>query len=505
MSNDPSPSFSILKPPLPVHFSSIGSLRDLPSYALLVWIANQKFTGRLVLERDKRVKHLFFSQGHLMCIRSNLIMEGIDMVLKRGFLDPRHVVEIQQDVVSQTMENDWEDRMVHHILSKNYLSKDKLCAAIDIQLQEQLLNALGWMEGKYFLREYDEIPSRFDFHPIDIDLMKFLQRIETFLKDGRVECPHPNVALDPIDQGNINAYGGASVLLRYTEMQKSGRLVLKRGKKQKNILFREGKLFSISTSDPKETLENILEKWKFIPKEIIQSISSQARISGTKLRHALHHQKILTESEIKLAFRLLHLERVLECFSWRSGTYKWILLENENPILHRSEAKPTNLPQNTYSFSDVALLISNQTHRKHLVFWEILTQGLEPEDDIYRAFKSDNLRLFKINLVREDDHVFDLFKKDWKTALSQKQIRLNLKQIRKLSPRQWLDWLDLLNQHFDHIFWFSRVKSLGLDMGKSFVSFLIIHSPLLEDNSFEHFIREHKIPKLDGFFVLDSK
>lgn len=482
----------------------IGSLQDMPSYAVMLWCHRRRFTGRLVLERDKRVKHIFFSAGDLVAIRSNLIMEGIDMVLKKGFLDPQYVVQIQQEVVAGTLDEDWEDRMVYHLLAKERLPVDRLRDALDIQMYEQVLNALGWMDGKYFLKEMEAAPPRYEFHQTKIALGPFFRDLDRFLKSGTpgfVPAKIADAVAEPA--GELGISGGATVVCHIAQRRGNGKLVFRRGRKRKDFLFRDGKIFSVSTSDAKETLEWVLERWRYLPRDIIQSVAGQARISGSKLRQSLLTQKLIRESELAESLRILHLERVLETFAWRSGHYEWFAFDApEDGAEEKEERTNAESSRNIRTYSDVMQEIARYTHRKHLFLAEATPLRAVQRNQILEDFLGAVPRTIALTLADHADALrVSERRADWDAWLAEKHLEIHAGDYAALSAEARAEWTSLLAGRFDAVLWFCAVDSLALPE-RDACAFLLLPPELIPPEALRARLDLARLPKLDGYFTI---
>jgi len=487
--------YYFLTPPISDSIPPVGSLQDIPSYALLLWVARERFTGRLILEREKRVKHLFFSKGELTAIRSNLIMEGIDMVLKRGFLDPQFVVQIQQDIVSGTMEEDWEDRMILHLLSKDYIKEEKLKEALDIQVFEQLLNAMGWLEGKYFLKPMEAIPQRFLFHPVQIQLSDFSKKLDVWLRIGSGGFIPPAMLRDFHPQGELGSCGGGGLLFQVAHLKKNGRLILKRGRKRKNFLFKDGKIFSVSTSDPKETLEEILLKWKFLPKDIIQSVATQARLSGTRLRSSLLSQKLMQENELIQALKLLHLERILETFSWRSGQYEWVeFLEEEKDLIIDEERTNAESSKSIRNHSQVMYQFAKSQGHRNIVIVESKPLENDDREIIFQDFLEFDSKIVAVVLHEEGTFL---------EQIEHNRIQVSYEQLGKWNEKQQQDWYRSLVNSYDTIVWFTPITQ-QVPVKDHVCHYLLLDHAFLSREKFREQVPLKNLPKLQGYFLLQS-
>jgi hypothetical protein len=299
-----------------------GKLSEVPAYAVLLWSAQESFTGRLVFERDERVKHLYLKEGSLVGSRSNLVPEGIDMILKRGFLPAEEILSVQQFGLPKSREEDWDAGVVDRLRSENVMDSANLRVALSVQLRERVMSLVGWFDGRYAVQPGVSLPEKLPLPP-PLPLSLFLQDLEGFLLSGKVPensaCPDFEFPL----KATLRNTGGASVFVSLALRGASGKLLFERGQRRKLFEMERGIVLSAASSDPGETLGEILRRWQFLREDVIQRLESAARAGKEKFRDLLRREKLLSDKEISSAVMTLHAERILEAFSWRSGSYEF--------------------------------------------------------------------------------------------------------------------------------------------------------------------------------------
>ncbi len=105
--------------------------------------------------------------------------------------------------------------------------------------------------------------------------------------------------------------------------QKTGILILKRGEVVKEIYFRDGKIISSSSNDPREYFGQFLLAYgKLTEEELLRAFARQAE-TGIKLGRILVMEELLTEDEIQRYLRVKAEETVYDLFLWEQGEFKF--------------------------------------------------------------------------------------------------------------------------------------------------------------------------------------
>ncbi|MFH1263067.1 MAG: DUF4388 domain-containing protein [Pseudomonadota bacterium] len=245
-----------------------GELSGIPAYVVILWAKQQSFTGLLTFERDTRVKHLYLENGAVIGSRSNLISEDT------------------------------------------------------AGLPERLITLAGWFSGRYSVHPGVSVPSE-DPTPPPIPLSDFFSELELFLLSGKI----PERALVPVDdlpvKGSFRETSGAGLFFSLALRGATGRLLFARGQRKKLFELERGVILSASSSDPRETLAEVLRRCQILPFEKIRRLESICLAQKARFRDLLREGNFLSESGVSSALLILHSERVLEAFSWRSGNYEF--------------------------------------------------------------------------------------------------------------------------------------------------------------------------------------
>lgn len=102
---------------------------------------------------------------------------------------------------------------------------------------------------------------------------------------------------------------------------KTGTLRVKRGPIEKALFFNEGRLFSSTSSNPRETLGQFLIRAGYITeKELFRALIEQDR-SSSPLGQVLVTTGLISEEELEELLRLKTEESIYDCFLWKHGEF----------------------------------------------------------------------------------------------------------------------------------------------------------------------------------------
>jgi tetratricopeptide (TPR) repeat protein len=104
---------------------------------------------------------------------------------------------------------------------------------------------------------------------------------------------------------------------------KTGTLRLKRGPIEKQLFFKEGRLFSSVSSSPRETLGQFLIRSGHITEEeLFKALIEQDR-TNQPLGRILVAAEILTEEALEDILRIKTEETIYDCFLWKDGDFSF--------------------------------------------------------------------------------------------------------------------------------------------------------------------------------------
>jgi hypothetical protein len=287
---------------------------------VVLWAGQRRFTGRIEFTRDHRQKHLFVNQGSITALRSNLVPEGIDMILGRGILKPGDVAALQAEA-SQGKEGDLEGHMFTALSRGKYLDASAFAEALEFQMEERLLNLMGWFEGDYELKGGVSAPLSLP-RAAEIGIPDWFGRLERFLLSGESGFKLSESRVPP-SSGDLRAAGGGTLMSALVRRKGNGRLIFERGARRKLFGFQDGRIATASSTDPSETLGVVLKRWKYLPAEVVDRAEATARSQGSRFREMILAEGLLAEEDLRSALVMLRVERILEALAWRSGRYEF--------------------------------------------------------------------------------------------------------------------------------------------------------------------------------------
>ncbi len=130
---------------------------------------------------------------------------------------------------------------------------------------------------------------------------------------------HPRVTLD---QGNLHETPYRNLLLSLGREEASAVLTLRRNQLQKEIVFDDGSPVDCRSNIATETLGRVLVASGKISEEDCQAALSTAAARGVHLGDIITERKLLPPTELYRMLQKSLARKLLEPFSWRSGTYE---------------------------------------------------------------------------------------------------------------------------------------------------------------------------------------
>lgn len=141
-----------------------GHLADLPSRYLLDRLNRDRFSGHLLLSANDKKKKIWFHQGEIFKIQTNLVPELFGhMMIERGWLneaDLKSCLELQKDLLRTSNVSKKLGQWVSELYG---IGSDEVEELSRIQFVNSFLQAMTWFEGEYQLHP---IELRADQAPI---------------------------------------------------------------------------------------------------------------------------------------------------------------------------------------------------------------------------------------------------------------------------------------------------------------------------------------------------
>src|SRR3954466_8045647 len=125
--------------------------------------------------------------------------------------------------------------------------------------------------------------------------------------------------------GTLKDFGIADILQLIGHQTKTGKLVLKNGAEEVDVLFVEGNVvFATDNSRPKESLlGNMLLRAEILSEEKLEEALVVQRRSLKRLGDVLLEHNYLAADDLAQIMRLQTTETLYKLFSWKSGTYEF--------------------------------------------------------------------------------------------------------------------------------------------------------------------------------------
>lgn len=162
---------------------------------------------------------------------------------------------------------------------------------------------------------------------------------------------------------------------------KTGTLSVKRGPIEKQLFFKEGRLFSSTSSSPRETLgQFLIRSGEITEEELFKALIEQDR-SNRPLGQILLASEVIDEDTLEELLRLKTEEAIYDCFLWTDGEFTF-----DNDAL--PEAIPVSLPLDLTGVILEGARRSDEWERIHQVFpsrlttFEVNHDAVEEDDDI---------------------------------------------------------------------------------------------------------------------------
>lgn len=131
--------------------------------------------------------------------------------------------------------------------------------------------------------------------------------------------------------GNLRTMELAELLQWLSGAQKTGTLVLDNHQVEKRIFFRDGRIISSSSTDPKEYLGHFLVSHGFIEEETLSRAVQMQEANKMLLGKILVEMDGIGEADLHRMLRLKAEESIYEIFSWPEGDFRF--LDHELPSM----------------------------------------------------------------------------------------------------------------------------------------------------------------------------
>lgn len=128
-----------------------GSLKERPSRLILDHLNREKFSGSVILTHLEKRKRLWFHEGEIFRIQSNLAPELMGhLMVEKGWIneqDLRSILERQREDDRNKNIGDW-------VREKLGIEKHEIQALFELQRMIMLIQAMTWEEGQYSIHAH---------------------------------------------------------------------------------------------------------------------------------------------------------------------------------------------------------------------------------------------------------------------------------------------------------------------------------------------------------------
>ncbi|HEX4953178.1 MAG TPA: DUF4388 domain-containing protein [Thermoanaerobaculia bacterium] len=124
--------------------------------------------------------------------------------------------------------------------------------------------------------------------------------------------------------GNLNTMPLAELLQWLSQSTKSGTLIIKNGEVEKRIFFRDGRIFSSASTDPKEHLGHFLVSYGFITEQELTKAIEMQESNKMLLGKILVTIGAVQEPDVQRLLRLKAEESIYDLFGWREADFRFL-------------------------------------------------------------------------------------------------------------------------------------------------------------------------------------
>ena len=125
-------------------------------------------------------------------------------------------------------------------------------------------------------------------------------------------------------EGNLRTMELAELLQWLSQAQKTGTLVVDYGRLKKQIIFKDGRILSSSSTDPREHLGSILVSHGFITDAQLGQAVALQKANKTLLGKLLVMIGAIAEPDLTRMLRFKAEESVYDTFTWPEGDFKFL-------------------------------------------------------------------------------------------------------------------------------------------------------------------------------------
>jgi hypothetical protein len=123
--------------------------------------------------------------------------------------------------------------------------------------------------------------------------------------------------------GNLKTMELAELLQWLAQGRKTGTLVVDDGTVEKRIFFRDGKIVSAASTDPKEYLGHFLVSHGFITEKQLAEVVARQEAEKTLLGKILVDMGLLAPEQLDRMLRLKAEEGIFDLFGWKEGEFRF--------------------------------------------------------------------------------------------------------------------------------------------------------------------------------------
>lgn len=124
--------------------------------------------------------------------------------------------------------------------------------------------------------------------------------------------------------GNLQTMDLAELLQWLSQGQKTGTLVIHSGTVEKRVFFRDGRIVSSASSDPKEHLGHFLVSYGYIDEDTLAQAVSLQESKRSMLGRVLVTLGKITEPDLHRMLRLKAEESIYDIFTWNEGEFRFL-------------------------------------------------------------------------------------------------------------------------------------------------------------------------------------
>ncbi len=124
--------------------------------------------------------------------------------------------------------------------------------------------------------------------------------------------------------GNLETMELSELLQWVSQGTKTGTLLIDDGRVKKKVFFREGRIISSSSSDPREYLGHFLVSHGHITEEELSKAIAMQEQSGMLLGKILTTNGAISEDDLHRLLRMKAEESIYDLFSWTEGEFRFV-------------------------------------------------------------------------------------------------------------------------------------------------------------------------------------